>query len=71
MGLQGHSLPWVITMYAGRVFLYDQGVLGSIISGTFFLDALMIAPDDRFRHVQHIFESTWLGLMGEATIFHG
>ncbi|KIW62024.1 hypothetical protein PV05_02077 [Exophiala xenobiotica] len=49
LGLQGQSLSWAITLCAGSAFLlfgYDQGVLGSIISGSDFLGALGIAPDD-------------------------
>jgi hypothetical protein len=49
MGLEGPALSWAITLCAGSAFLlfgYDQGVLGSIISGTDFLGALGIAPDD-------------------------
>ncbi|EXJ71764.1 uncharacterized protein A1O5_05574 [Cladophialophora psammophila CBS 110553] len=47
--LEGHSLSWAITLCAGSAFLlfgYDQGVLGSIISGSDFLGALGISPDD-------------------------
>lgn len=49
LGLQGQSLSWAITLCAGSAFLlfgYDQGVLGSIISGSDFLGALGIARDD-------------------------
>ncbi|KIW64462.1 hypothetical protein PV04_09394 [Phialophora macrospora] len=49
LGLQGQSLSWAISLCAGSAFLlfgYDQGVLGSIISGSDFLGALNIARDD-------------------------
>jgi hypothetical protein len=49
LGLQGQPLSWAITLCAGSAFLlfgYDQGVLGSIISGSDFLGALNIARDD-------------------------
>lgn len=49
LGLRGNALSWAITMCAGSAFLlfgYDQGVLGSIISGSDFLDALGISKDD-------------------------
>jgi MFS family permease len=49
LGLQGNALSWAITCCAGSAFLlfgYDQGVLGSIISGSDFLDAIGIAADD-------------------------
>ena len=49
LGLEGSALSWTISLCAGSGFLlfgYDQGVMGSIISGPELLEAVNIAPDD-------------------------
>jgi MFS family permease len=49
LGLQGKALARAITFCSASCFFlfgYDQGVMGSIISTPYFLDALSIAPKD-------------------------
>lgn len=51
LGLQGTALSWAITCCSASAFLlfgYDQGIMGSIISTPYFLEAVNI----RVRHLQ-------------------
>ncbi|OAL17529.1 hypothetical protein AYO22_11564 [Fonsecaea multimorphosa] len=49
LGLEGSALSWAISLCSASAFLlfgYDQGIMGSIISTPFFLNAVNIAATD-------------------------
>lgn len=49
LGLRGQTLSWALALCCGSSFLlfgYDQGIMGSIVSTPYFLDAIHVAADD-------------------------
>ncbi|KIW83182.1 hypothetical protein Z517_02427 [Fonsecaea pedrosoi CBS 271.37] len=47
LGLEGSALSWAISLCSASAFLlfgYDQGIMGSIISTPYFLEAVSISP---------------------------
>jgi len=55
LGLKGTSLTWAITICSASSFLlfgYDQGIMGSIISTPYFLEALNITVSNTFAAAQ-------------------
>ncbi|KIW13728.1 hypothetical protein PV08_08919 [Exophiala spinifera] len=49
LGLQGTALSWAISLCSASAFLlfgYDQGIMGSIVSTPYFLEAINVKADD-------------------------
>ncbi|KAN0106010.1 sugar transporter [Hyaloscypha variabilis] len=85
LGLQGNALTWAITLCSASAFLlfgYDQGIMGSIISTPYFLEAINLkATDtDTISTIVSIYDigcmvgclmaAIWGGIFGRKLMIH-